>query len=77
MTLPERAVEISASAHQGQVDKAGSPYIEHFRRVAEQVDSLEEKIVSYVRDTLEKGNGWSAERLREAGFGATIIGAAA
>ena len=37
MNLVELAEEIATRAHEGQVDKAGQPYIDHPRRVAARV----------------------------------------
>lgn len=73
MSQLQRAIDIADVAHRGQVDKAGEPYIEHCRRVAEAVASRDEKIVAYLHDTLEKGHGWSVERLEEAGFSKHVI----
>src|SRR4051794_36028950 len=55
MTNLAHAVEIAEQAHAGQTDKAGEPYIEHLERVAASVDGLDEKIVAYLHDLLEKG----------------------
>lgn len=75
MSQLQRAIDIAEAAHRGQTDKTGKPYIEHCRRVAEAVSSRDEKIVAYLHDTLEKGHGWSAERLREADFSRHIVSA--
>ncbi len=73
MSQLQRAIDIADAAHRGQVDKTGEPYIEHCRRVADAVASRDEKIVAYLHDTLEKGHGWSVERLDEAGFSKHVI----
>jgi (p)ppGpp synthase/HD superfamily hydrolase len=69
------AMEIAAQAHAGQTDKAGQPYVEHLVRVADAVGSLDEKIVAYLHDLLEKGEGWTSARLEQAGFGPRIVSA--
>jgi guanosine-3',5'-bis(diphosphate) 3'-pyrophosphohydrolase len=46
MATLERAIEIAASAHAGQVDKAGQPYILHPIRVMLRVDTLEQKMAA-------------------------------
>lgn len=70
-----RAVEIAEAAHRGQIEKSGAPYIEHCHRVAQAVETRDEKIVAYLHDTLEKGHGWSPERLLEAGFSRSVVSA--
>lgn len=39
--------------HQGQVDKSGAPYINHPARVADRLDTPEEKVVGWLHDTVE------------------------
>lgn len=75
MTNLAKALEIANEAHDGQTDKVGEPYIEHLRRVAEAVDSLDEKIVAYLHDVVEKGEGWNRDWLECAGFSPSILAA--
>ncbi|MDW6023614.1 HD domain-containing protein [Mesorhizobium sp. BAC0120] len=76
MSNLSNAVDIAAQAHDGQIDKLGEPYFEHCRRVAEAVETLDEKIVAYLHDVIEKGAGWNRLRLRqEAGFSPVVISA--
>jgi hypothetical protein len=44
---------LAEAAHEGQVDKAGEPYIDHPRRVAARLDTDDEKIVALLHDVLE------------------------
>ncbi len=74
MTHLAHAIDIATQAHRGQVDKVGRPYFEHCRRVSKAVEALDEKIVAYLHDVVEKG-GWTFDRLREAGFGTHIVAA--
>src|SRR3954469_8709511 len=53
MAILERAIEIAASAHAGQVDKAGQPYILHPIRVMLRVDTLEQKVAEVLHDVVE------------------------
>jgi (p)ppGpp synthase/HD superfamily hydrolase len=69
------AMEIAGQAHAGQTDKAGGPYVGHLDRVAGAVDTLDEKIVAYLHDLLEKGDGWTAARLERAGFSPRVVSA--
>lgn len=69
------ASEVAAEAHQGQLDKTGQPYFRHCQRVANAVDGMDAKVVAYLHDVLEKGPGWSAQRLLEKGFDPVIVGA--
>lgn len=54
MNLVERAKDLAYRAHDGQVDKAGRPYIEHVARVAAAVsDDPEAEAVAWLHDVLE------------------------
>ena len=75
MSHLERALEIATQAHDGQRDKTGRPYLEHCERVADAVDTLDEKIVSYLHDVLEKSHGWTRARLEAEGFSPAIVSA--
>ncbi|AZO12895.1 MULTISPECIES: HD domain-containing protein [unclassified Mesorhizobium] len=70
-----RAAKIAEQAHSGQTDKTGRPYIEHVRRVADAVETLEEKAVAYLHDVVEKGEGWTLEQLEAAGFSQSVVAA--
>lgn len=70
-----QAARIAEEAHRGQKDKTGRPYIEHLRRVADAVETLDEKTVAYLHDVVEKGRGWNLARLETAGFGAPVVAA--
>jgi (p)ppGpp synthase/HD superfamily hydrolase len=69
----KRAIEIATEAHRGQVDKANEPYILHSRRVMDQVESIDEKIVGILHDVVEKNSQWSLRRLEGEGFTPKII----
>ena len=47
------ALDIAKSAHEGQVDKGGKPYILHPVRVSELVSTEEERIVALLHDVVE------------------------
>jgi GTP pyrophosphokinase len=49
----ERAIELAASAHAGQTDKAGATYIRHPLRVMEQMDTENERIAAVLHDVVE------------------------
>ncbi|MDX8512040.1 HD domain-containing protein [Mesorhizobium captivum] len=70
-----RAAKIAEEAHRGQKDKTGQPYIEHVRRVANAVETLDEKTVAYLHDVVEKGEGWTLDRLEAAGFSLPVVAA--
>lgn len=71
--LVEQARAIATQAHQGQSSKTGEPFIDHVRRVAESVTGDEEKVVAWLHDVVEKGPGWSLERLLAAGFPERVV----
>ncbi len=69
----DHAIQIAQSAHEGQSDKTGRPYFEHCRRVAATVSGDTGKIVAYLHDVVEKGKGWTLDRLREEGFPSEVV----
>lgn len=73
MSTLERAVAIAATAHEGQRDKAGAPYILHPLRVMLRVSTEAERITAVLHDVVEDCEGWSFERLRTEGFSSEII----
>ncbi|KAB1082937.1 HD domain-containing protein [Neorhizobium galegae] len=73
--LIDKAIVIATEAHQGQSSKTGGPFIEHVRRVAENVAGEDEKQVAWLHDVVEKGAGWTFERLREEGFSKAVVNA--
>ncbi len=76
MATLERAVVIAATAHAGQVDKAGMPYILHPLRVMLALSSLEERIVGVLHDLVED-TGWTLDDLRREGFAEAVVAAVA
>ena len=73
MTPLDRAIRIAVAAHEGQTDKTGGPYFEHCERVASLISDEDGKIVAYLHDVVEKGAGWSIERLRREGFSSPVL----
>ena len=67
------AKAVAEDAHKGQKDKTGNPYFDHCKRVAALVSGDTEQIVAYLHDILEKGPGWTSERLIEEGFPLQIV----
>ncbi|UVM29610.1 HD domain-containing protein [Pseudomonas sp. B21-021] len=70
----ERAIAIAATAHVGQVDKGGAPYILHPLKVMLRMSSLEERIVAVLHDVVEDC-GISLEDLRKEGFSEAVLSA--
>ena len=69
----DHAIAIAADAHDGQSDKVGNPFFDHSRRVAEAVSGDEEKTVAYLHDVVEKGRGWTLDRIKQDGFSPAIV----
>jgi (p)ppGpp synthase/HD superfamily hydrolase len=74
MSLLERAICIAARAHEGQLDKAGAPYILHALRVMLAMSCDEERIVAVLHDVIED-TSYTFESLKAEGFSAKIINA--
>ena len=70
----ERAIAIAATAHAGQLDKGGAPYILHPLKVMLRMSSLEERIVAVLHDVVEDC-GISLEDLRKEGFSEAVLSA--
>ena len=71
----DQAIAIAAEAHDGQSDKIGNPFFDHTRRVAETVSGDDEKTVAYLHDVVEKGRGWTLDRLKQDGLPGAILSA--
>lgn len=69
-----KAIEIATKAHDGQVDKAGQPYIGHPLRVMAMGTTEEEKIVGVLHDVIEDSD-WTFERLTAEGFSSEVVDA--
>ena len=72
MSTLERAIEIAAAAHAGQIDKAGQPYILHPIRVMLRVHRLEERIAAMLHDVIED-TAVTLEQLQEEGFSEAVL----
>ena len=72
MLLLERAIEIAVSAHKGQVDKAGKPYILHPLRLMFKMQTENEMIAAVLHDVVEDTD-WTIEKLEAEGFNEEVI----
>ena len=70
----DRAKAIATSAHEGQVDKAGKPYIEHPMRVMNMGKTVEEKIAGVLHDVVEDSD-WTLEMLEKEGIPKDVMDA--
>lgn len=73
-SLLDRAIAIAHRAHQGQVDKAGKPYVDHPLRVMARLETEEEKIVGVLHDAVEDSD-LTLDDLRREGFGENTLSA--
>jgi hypothetical protein len=69
----ERAIAIAAAGHEGQLDKAGAPYILHPLRVMAAQTTIEAKIVAVLHDVVEDTGVTLAELRDEAYFQEPIL----
>lgn len=76
MATLERAIEIAASAHAGQRDKGGAPYILHPLRVMMRVTTENERIAAVLHDVVEDTGG-TLEQLQSEGFEQVVLDAVA
>jgi GTP diphosphokinase / guanosine-3',5'-bis(diphosphate) 3'-diphosphatase len=74
MATLERAIALAATAHAGQIDKAGQPYVLHLVRVMLAVEGPEARIVAVLHDFLEDTDH-TRESLEREGFAPEIVDA--
>ncbi len=74
MSTLERAVALAARAHEGQVDKAGAPYLLHPVRMMLGLFTPDERITAVLHDVIEDC-GVTLEMLRAEGFSEAVVGA--
>jgi len=70
----ERAIEIAASAHRGDVDKAGQPYILHPLSLMLQFHDLDAMIAAVLHDTVED-SALTLGKLKQEGFSDAVVAA--
>lgn len=76
MSLLEIAIQIALSAHGGETDKAGRPYILHPLTLMLQMDTEAEMIVAVLHDVVEDSEV-TPDELAAAGFPADVLAALA
>ena len=74
MSTLERAIALAARAHEGQLDKAGAPYILHPLRIMLQLRKSDEQMAAVLHDVVEDC-GWTLDQLRKEGFSETVVAA--
>jgi len=74
MSTLDRAIELAACAHRGQVDKAGQPYILHPLRVMFRVETQYERMVAVLHDVVED-TGVTLAQLSAEGFPEQVVAA--
>lgn len=74
MASLERAIALAAQAHEGQVDKAGAPYILHPLRVMLAVNGTLPRIVAVLHDVLED-TALTPQALKAQGFSDEVLDA--
>lgn len=74
MSTIEKAIEIAARAHAGQLDKAGAPYIFHPLRLMFAVQGEHERMAAVLHDVVEDSPLTFDDLARE-GFPAAVIDA--
>jgi (p)ppGpp synthase/HD superfamily hydrolase len=70
----ERAIEIAAAAHAGQVDKAGQPYVLHPIRVMLRVTGSHARMAAILHDVVEDTPA-TIDQLVGEGFPAEVVAA--
>jgi len=72
MSTLERAIAIAATAHAGQRDKGGNPYVLHPLRMMLRLSSLDEQITAVLHDVVEDTDV-TLDALRAEGFSETVL----
>ncbi|MDJ0617580.1 MAG: hypothetical protein QNJ63_12690 [Calothrix sp. MO_192.B10] len=68
----QRALEIAVSAHKGQQQRNGLPYVLHPLTLMFAVSSMEAKIAAVLHDVVEDST-WALEDLRAEGFSESVV----
>lgn len=69
-----KAKKIAYERHANQLDKGGNPYIEHPKYVAAHVNTVLDKTVAWLHDTIED-TGYTVSMMRADGFDDNVINA--
>lgn len=69
-----KAKKIAYERHANQLDKGGNPYIEHPKYVAAHVNTVLDKTVAWLHDTIED-TGYTVSMMRADGFDDNVIAA--
>ena len=77
LNATDRAYVVAVSAHKGQVDKVGAPYIDHPARVAHAVsqdvpENTDALVVAWLHDVVED-TGVTLDDLRLMGFNDVVV----
>lgn len=72
MSTIEKAIQLAAKAHEGQLDKSGAPYIFHPLRLMFAVTTREEQMAAVLHDVVED-TPVTFEDLLAAGFSAEVV----
>jgi (p)ppGpp synthase/HD superfamily hydrolase len=72
MATLERAITIAATAHSGQKEKNGQPYVLHPLRLMMKVEGEAAKMAAVLHDVVED-TGWTLEDLKGEGFSEEVI----
>lgn len=67
-----KAIELATRAHDGQLDKGGSPYIFHPMRLMLQLSKEEDWIAAILHDVVEDTD-WTLEKLADEGFSREVV----
>ena len=70
----QRAIEIAVSAHKGQLQKNGLPYVLHPLSLMQSVRSVNAKITAVLHDVVED-TAWTMEDLETEGFSQRVLAA--
>ena len=70
----QRAIEIAVSAHKGQLQKNGLPYVLHPLSLMQSVRSVNAKITAVLHDVVED-TAWTMEDLEAEGFSKQVLAA--
>ncbi len=72
MASLERAIEIAATAHAGQLDRSGQPYVLHPLRVMLAVNSEHERMAAVLHDVVED-SAITYDHLMREGFPTEVV----